>query len=205
MAATASSSQSGEGASLSQPHESPRMANLSIRPSNGETPVIANLYQEFYSLLLLYHALCPFNGHHLERQSSTTDELDVRRDFLDSFSYLCDIEKGGKTVTAAALQKLRGRNVLWLAANKDIREEIQVHANWLIETLSKLNKETKQQIEMLIFTRSINVATPRIQFYKSKLIVWIETSVGVLKRIQQDDLGTLSACRPKLQNLMPGQ
>jgi hypothetical protein len=41
----------------------------------------------------------------MSRDRTTDTVCNIRRDFLDSFTYLCDIQKSGSTVTASAFQK----------------------------------------------------------------------------------------------------
>lgn len=63
---------------------------------------------QFYLKLVLYSTISHFKAGHSERDVSINiprEHSDLRRDFLDQLSYLCDIEKSGATVTAAAMQR----------------------------------------------------------------------------------------------------
>ena len=102
---------------------------------------------EFNLKLLLFGVMAEYNGLHLEREaeqdSARSSEGELRRNFLDKISYLCDTDKGGKTVTAGALEKLLHGNVLWLAANEGISEEIKGFAEWILDQLRTLTSENK--------------------------------------------------------------
>ena len=60
--------------------------------------------RNMYPKLALLEALAGFKDSYKRRGRSDDVICEARRDFLDSFAYLCDVEKGGATVTAAALQ-----------------------------------------------------------------------------------------------------
>lgn len=70
--------------------------------------------KNMYPKLALLEALASFTDHYKKRESSGDIVCETRRDTLDAFAYLCDVEKAGPTVTATALQKLVYSNILWL-------------------------------------------------------------------------------------------
>ncbi|KAK5214922.1 hypothetical protein LTR72_011979 [Exophiala xenobiotica] len=70
-----------------------------------------SLAMRSYPRLALFEALAGFKDAHKQREPSEDDICEARRDFMDSFAYMCDTEKGGATVTATGLQKLL--SVLW--------------------------------------------------------------------------------------------
>lgn len=61
--------------------------------------------KKLYPRLVLFGALAIFKDKHKPRQQSEDPIYETRRNFLDSFAYLCDVQKGGSTVTAVALQQ----------------------------------------------------------------------------------------------------
>ena len=121
---------------------------------------------ELYRRLLLLHLLGPFRGDHIERQfkenasKSSTDEL--RRSFLGGISYLCDIEKGGATVTAAALQKLPFSNFLWLAANEGVRPSVEHFVRSVLDRLKGITSDTREEVEMRILNDAVDLASQRM-------------------------------------------
>jgi len=132
--------------------------------------------QAFYSKLLLYSVLEPYKGRHAERQHSR-DGVDVtgtlsemRRDFLDKISYLCDTEKGGATVTAAALQSLPRGNILWLAANEGVEPETEKFVNTIVREIATVNVSNAKTIEDSIFLESVRRAFPRLSFYRRQMV-----------------------------------
>jgi hypothetical protein len=90
---------------------------------------------------VLFHALAKFKDRQKSRHESTDTICEARRNFLDSFAYLCDVEKGGKTVTATALQSLVESDFLWLAANERIRDDILGYAMAILQISKSVSLE----------------------------------------------------------------
>lgn len=77
-------------------------------PKEKERDKISLLELEFNQRFLL-SILAECTGQHVKREakgSSVAADVESCRDFLDKLAYLCDIRKGGPTVTATALQNL---------------------------------------------------------------------------------------------------
>ena len=131
---------------------------------------------ELYPRLLLLHLLSSFRGDNVERQSdesATKSSLDEqRRDFLNGISYLCDIEKGGGTVTAAPLQKLTFSNFLWLAANQGVSLHIERFIRFVLDELKDMNSHNRESKEMMIFHDAVNLASRRMQFYRTTMAIF---------------------------------
>lgn len=130
---------------------------------------LQDAYRDLYPKLILYEALVGYRGEHKRRHESKNDQEQARRDFLDSFAYLCDIQKGGSTVTAAALQKLEYSNVLWLSANEGVQHHVLKHADKIREILKDWNTEPEEVLQNQIFQLVIMACEPRIRFYKDKV------------------------------------
>ncbi|KAH7380313.1 hypothetical protein DE146DRAFT_292685 [Phaeosphaeria sp. MPI-PUGE-AT-0046c] len=122
--------------------------------------------KKLYPRLVLFEALAAFKHKHKERQHSGDHVCDARRDFLDSFAYLCDTRKGGSTVTAAALQKLPASDFLWLAANEGISDDVFNYAKWLVRRLQTVTNENKVEVQSSIFSQAVAKSRERVQFYK---------------------------------------
>lgn len=122
-----------------------------------------------YPQLTLFQALATFKDKHRERQDPDDPVCVARRDFLDSFAYLCDTRKGGSTVTAATLQKLIGSDFLWLAANEGISDEVFSYANWLIKLLQSVTTGNCTEVQEKIFSKAIAKSRERIRFYKDNV------------------------------------
>ncbi|KAI0160655.1 hypothetical protein GGR57DRAFT_499333 [Xylariaceae sp. FL1272] len=141
--------------------------------------------KSFYPRLVLFEALAGFKDEH-ERRPTTGDAMrDACRQFLDHFAYLCDVRKGGATVTAAALQRLRKGNVLWLAANEGISWEVKVYANSILQMLQSMNAHTESEIREQIFHHAVKMCMPRLEFYKTQLKLYA------------------TRCRMELRKLLP--
>jgi len=124
---------------------------------------------------LLLEAVAKFNGPHLDREakSDTTKSVEtrLRRNVLDKLAYLCDTNKGGATVSAAALQALPSGNVLWLAANEGITESVKTFVKWILDQLKEVNTDNKQFVEERILEQAVTLAGRRISFYYRRLTV----------------------------------
>ncbi|KNG50733.1 ott 1508-like deaminase [Stemphylium lycopersici] len=97
-----------------------------------------------YPRISLYELLTKWKSEDEPRKRSEGDSKnEARRHFLDSFAYLCDVEKGGKTVTAAALRSLPNSDEtnLLLAANEGIRDEVLRYAKNILSQLKSMPEE----------------------------------------------------------------
>lgn len=139
------------------------------RPPGSVEHIYQGAQEQVYSRLLLYEALVGYKGNHEARTSSSDYVCEARRDFLDAFAYLCDVEKGGGTVTAAGLQKLSENKILWLAANEGIRTEVKQYAEELLRKLKELSMSNETATRNAIFARAVDMCAPRIAFYKSQV------------------------------------
>ncbi|KAK8912657.1 hypothetical protein VCV18_012336 [Metarhizium anisopliae] len=107
----------------------------------------ATLSKELYPRLALFEALARFKSRSERRTPSSDEVVETRRAFLDSFAYLCDVQKGGATVTAAGLQKLPESNILWLAANEGVRNDIKIYAENILLKLKNLNPDANRMLK----------------------------------------------------------
>ncbi|KAH6887017.1 hypothetical protein B0T10DRAFT_515951 [Thelonectria olida] len=161
-----------------------------------------NLKKTMYPRLALYEALAIYKGEHERRQPAnheSDDTCEILREFLDSFAYLCDAEKGGSTVTAAGLQKLPYSNILWLAANEGIRIIVQSYADSVLRLLVSLNSETEPRVREEVFQRAVQTCTPRLTFYNNGLRLCAKRCRMELRKQLPDD--AVSAIWRKLRKL----
>lgn len=131
--------------------------------------ILHDVKKTLYPRLVLYDAIAGFKPESRRPQPSIDPVVEYRRNFLDSFSYLCDVEKGGKTVTAAELQKLPQGNILWLAANEGIRNDVKAYADDIWRRLMSMEPESMIVVWEYIFQRAVQMCTPRLAFYKELL------------------------------------
>jgi hypothetical protein len=107
---------------------------------------------------------------HKERPKKHAAE-EARRDMLDSIAYLCDIRKGGSTVTAVALQQeKRNKAILWLAANEGVTLEVKKLVGQLLEHARKVKLGDIEEIETNMLAICLDMATNRINFYQARLM-----------------------------------
>ena len=169
-------------------------------PRPQDPDLAQTLEQDFYQKLVLHKILAPYNGSHIPRKSEqeheVVNEQELRRNFLDRLSYLCDIRKEGGTVTASALQELLHGNVLWLAANEGISTEVKAFGEWTFERLRDMtgNNVSMSRTQKTILKRAFALANQRISFYQSHLRKKIETCSGqLLSPPHGDDKGSTTA------------
>ena len=153
-------------------------------------PVFNNAAIKLYPRLGLFEALAKFKDNHKRRETSGEIICEARRDFLDSFAYLCDIEKGGGFVTATGLQKLPLGNILWLAANEGVREDVKLYAESILQRLKKVTPETRLAVRDDIFQLVVEKSLPRVAFYTSEMQKYARNCRMQLRRVMRDETGT---------------
>lgn len=164
--------------------------------------ILQNAKKTLYPRLVLYEALAKFKGGHERRQPSSDSISEARRDFLDSFAYLCDIHKGGATVTAAGLQKLPYSNILWLAANEGIRSEVKRYADTILQKLVAMDSTTEPAVRDDIFQRAVNMCAPRLAFYKTELQTYATKCRMELRKDLPDEAGKTSSSFQQKKRLL---
>lgn len=156
--------------------------------------ILENGRETLYPRLLLYQKLAEFKGEHERRRPSSeaiSQASEAQRDFLDKFANLCDIERGGKTVTAAALQKLERSNILWLAANEGVREPVKKYAEDILDKLIRIttNPETENELRDEIFQMGVEKCAPRLRSYNKDLRTYARNCRMKLRKELPDDSG----------------
>ncbi|KAK1584937.1 uncharacterized protein LY79DRAFT_519668 [Colletotrichum navitas] len=153
--------------------------------------------RKLYPRLALFGALAGFKNHQERRKPSNDEIVEARRNFLDSFSYLCDVQKGGATVTAAGLQKLSHGNILWLAANEGIRNDIRTYAETILSCLKSVNSETEKTVQEKIFHLAVKNCNSRISTYNEEVRRYARNCRMQLRDGTKNDVVTLLRRRLK--------
>ncbi|KAF2009198.1 hypothetical protein BU24DRAFT_428738, partial [Aaosphaeria arxii CBS 175.79] len=143
--------------------------------------------RKLYPRLSLYRALTEFKSNNTPRRSTGDQTRDSRRTFLDSFSYLCDVKKGGGTVRAAALQSLDLSDILWLAANEGIVDSTLAYAKTILRRLQAVSTQNRKQLQDTIFELAVVQCSHRVQYYKGKVQNYAKWCRIALKHVQRDD------------------
>lgn len=159
-------------------------------PTEPSSDRLSDDQVEFYLKLILYSTISPFKAKHSERGMSikiSGDYSELRRDFLDKLSYLCDIHKSGATVTAAAMQqKKRVSNILWLAANEGIRPEVKVFVELAMERLRAVNFEKSEDTTNAILQDAVGKGEQRFLFYRAKVLGFAKQCRDKLDGLKKD-------------------
>jgi hypothetical protein len=177
----------------------PQAPRAMVRQAESESTasslerIFHNAAKRLYPRLALFEALAKFKDGHKGRAQSSDDMCEARRDFLDSFAYLCDVEKGGATVTAAGLQKLPLSNILWLAANEGISRDVEKYAENMLRKLRKVDSETQKAVEDDIFLLAVEKCSSRILFYKDEMQKYARKCRMQLGQEMRDGTGTARA------------
>ncbi|OKL61709.1 hypothetical protein UA08_02335 [Talaromyces atroroseus] len=111
-------------------------------------------------------------------EDSNFTEIELLQGYLIGVSYLCDIEKGGNTVTAAALSN---DLELYLAANNDLHPKIQSFISRVVlEELRTDSVESRHKVAERILREAVQRAGKRMEFYFRKLKdIWGKCRVSV--------------------------
>lgn len=156
-----------------------------------------NFSRDLYPKLVLYEALVGYQGDHKRRGEAKSSHDEARRDFLDSFAYLCDIRKGGSTVTSAAVQRLEYSNFLWLSANEGVQPRVLRHAEKILDNLKQWDTESEEVLRTRIFQLAITACEPRIKTYKEKVQLYAENCRIELEKECYNETGKKSKARFK--------
>ncbi|KAL3466948.1 hypothetical protein BJX64DRAFT_249344 [Aspergillus heterothallicus] len=128
----------------------------------------------------------------------------LRRSFVDSVCYLCDIKTMGGTVTAGALRKYylrKGMNQVWddsivtilyLAANETILPEVHNFVESLIKRLRKVTPDNRQKQEAIILRDALGLGNQRMGSYHAKMKEHLNKCRTVLQSIFKDQHRVLS-------------
>lgn len=148
-------------------------SNPTVRKSEILEALLKRLHmaesEKLYPRLALFEVLSGFKDKPKSREQTTDTFCNSRRDFLDSFAYLCDIKKGGGTVTASALQQSSTKVFLWLAANEGIRDDVLRYANKMLDNIRQITTENQGATTDTIFFDALEMCRPRINVYKTQV------------------------------------
>ncbi len=150
-------------------------------------PVDGPIPKQFYPKLVLLQALKKPVSEHRPREAAPDQVSEDRRDFLDSFGYLCDYKKGGGSVTAPALEKRPESNFLWLAANEGITMEVKEYAKTILIQLKNVDPTNQADVEDEILQRAVKLCFPRIEVYRLEMVRRVVSCRRRLAKEEPDD------------------
>jgi len=153
-------------------------------PDLDIVPVKPKLLNRFYEPLVLLHVLDPSRGSRIPRYSSDVEcqEEELRRSFVDSVAYICDYEKGGDTVTAAAIQKEPAGATIWLAANTNVQAKTISYLRNVLDTLVAVDLSNRADTEELLARKIIGFNHKRLQAYRTFTRLPLGESLKALKK-----------------------
>ena len=134
------------------------------------------LLSRFYEPLVLLHVLdrngeqkrsrCPSS----EGGESELDLQELRRNFLNQLAYVCDHTKGGRFVTAIALERQPSAVTFWVTSNSTISESTLSFLQGILEALRSLaipqTEQSKSTIEVDLLRSCIEFNRKRIEAYR---------------------------------------
>ncbi|KAF2093899.1 hypothetical protein NA57DRAFT_61115 [Rhizodiscina lignyota] len=171
---------------LRRPHAQPTILAVTPTPST----LVSNTQAELYSRLILLSLLSKYKDRPTERDAAGEKQSELikyRRDFLDRLSYLCDIDKFGSTVTAAALQKVPAFNILWLAANESFHPGVEEFVHRIIHHVKSVTPESRHDVEDTMLEDAVKMGMPRLRFYRDKMVDAAIKCRDDLKQYMPDD------------------
>lgn len=154
--------------------------------------LFATATKELYPRLALFEALAEFKNDRERRIPTGDDIVEARRNFLDSFAYLCDVEKGGGTVTAVGLQKLTYGNILWLAANEGVRDDVKIYARVILSDLKSVDRSNERTVQETIFHLAVKNCDSRISIYKEEVRRYARNCRMQLRSEAKSEAGEIS-------------
>ncbi|KAI9715118.1 MAG: hypothetical protein M1828_001053 [Chrysothrix sp. TS-e1954] len=93
--------------------------------------------------------------------------------FLDNLCWMCDSRRGGKAVTAIAVEKSPSNTLIfWIAANRSPNIHAVAHLEWVLEKLAQYSFGTLQQRDQIVLemsATSLKFSTDRVKDYRRKL------------------------------------
>jgi hypothetical protein len=142
---------------------------------------------EIYPRLALLEALSTFKDEPKPRPLSDDLKCQARRNFLDSFAYLCDTRKGGSTVTAAAIESSGDGDILWLAANEGISDVTLDYARSLLDLSKTATPHTQDSVRDNIVRLAVHQCRHRVLFYQHEVRRYAINCRMILRWREQDD------------------
>lgn len=158
----------------------------SISSKLSRSPRLDNKYRllsRFYEPLVLLRTLGQTRGQHVSHADYSSTETSARRQFLNDLAFMCDFEKGGDTVTAAAIQNLPEQAIIWIAANTNHDEKVVKFISSILRKLKGILPNTtvdKAQVDLIAF-KCIEFNKNRIKAYKRLLQKHVQQSLEILK------------------------
>ena len=137
-----------------------------------------SLANRFYGPIILLSALnsaCidsrPIKFPDLSSQAEQSPE-NAFHDFVNKLCQLCDIERGGKTVTALAVLEYPDRIQYRFTSNQRDRDELdctQAFIETILSTLGNAEAENFQALTSSILRVSFSFTRPRVKVYMNAL------------------------------------
>ncbi|KAK7926545.1 hypothetical protein PG985_003543 [Apiospora marii] len=105
-----------------------------------------------------------------KRHEPSLEPIELRRAFTNQVSYLCDGRKDGTTVTGCFVQASGNENVLWVASNEGVEQNVRTFLEWMIlEVLRVVTNESRNYYEEKLLVRAVALAADRLRFYQRKM------------------------------------
>jgi hypothetical protein len=175
--ATATSPTFSRQSSGAQSESATDVPNNSTFSERALTCISPKQHRRFVLATLLLHTLNPIRGDRRRRPKLPNDLHDISHDilrdrFLDAVAYICDKEKGGDTVAAAALQDHPEGPILVLASNSLITDNTLAVLKDIFRLMRSLKFETakqdeKKKLEDDIVRKLAELGRSRLKDYQS--------------------------------------
>lgn len=122
---------------------------------------------------MLIDALDPVRGSHIRRQQinsgDSNSHIELQQSFTRSIATICDNERGGDTVTACALQGSPDAVVIWLAANRTIKEPTRYFIKSILQLLKSATHSNEAKLAVQMSDRIVSFCEPRLLSYQTFL------------------------------------
>lgn len=166
----------------------PSPTPLQARVDKVGTPRVypyLRLLARFYEPLVLLRLLGQTRGDHRVPPHNGDGDQYCRRRLLGTLSYLCDIDKGGSTCTAIAIEETDHSYIFWFAVNSNFettRAVLDFTLGYLSDTVRDLQPDDR-----VLLKQCVAYAAPRIR----KEVKGLQSAVkGCIERLQSGTHGT---------------
>jgi hypothetical protein len=165
---------------------------------NPRVPVQTSygLANRFYGPIILLSALndaCvasrPVNFPNLSLDAEQSPER-AFHDFVNKLAQLCDIERGGNTVTALTVLQYPDRIEYRFTSNQRDREGLDYTRNFITSILNALGEAKKHdflRITSSILRKSLSFTRPRVQPYVDALKKQVTSCISVCRTENTDE------------------
>lgn len=149
-------------------------------------PPIWTVQQEFYQAVALLSVLAPVE--HARRSyadlgMASENSSTSWHKFLDSLSWLCDYQLGGKTVVSIAVESAEVGPIYWIAMNHKVKQQAVKHLKLVLNELRTAGDLASAELDALqyrISEKSVSHCWKKVENYRRQLSKLVQAARGMI-------------------------